>query len=374
MLSNRCPGSGLDMGNQFRIVHVGTGYTGSIALRQILRAPRLKLVGQLVHSPDKVGRDSGELVGEPAAGVIATDSLDELLALDADCVSYFAAVSGREGSEVVDQISAMLASGKNVVTPSYHAFFHPPTLDDASRNKLEAACRQGNSSLLATGIAPGFATDILAVHAASMTELPTKVSVEERIPCGAYRVPGFFAALGFGRTADEDAAMHRPGSMVPAATPPLRLLAQGLGLELDEVCEHRDIALAERGYRFDAGEIPAGTVASVRMRFDGIVDGQERLHYSSIWSMPDEAVEDWQPEIAVGSPTRRLTRIAVEGNPPVQLDFALNGGELPGSTATAARVVNAIPAVCAANPGVLSALDLVISAQAASSQHRKTRF
>ncbi len=354
------------MGHQFRIAHVGTGYTGSIALGQILRSPRLKLVGQLVHSRDKVGRDSGELVGEPAVGVIATDSLDELLALDADCVSYFAAVSGREGSEVVEQICAMLASGMNVVTPSYHALFHPPTLDDASRTKLEAACRRGNSSLLATGIAPGFATDILAVHAASMTELPTKVSVEERIPCGGYRVPGFFAMLGFGRTTDEDAAIYRPGSMIPTVTPPLRLLGQGLGLTLDEVREHRDIALADRDYRFDAGEIPAGTVASVRMRFDGIVDGQERLYYSSIWSMPDEAVEGWQPEIASGSPTRRLTRIAIEGNPPVQLDFALNGGELPGSTATAARVVNAIPAVCAANPGVLSALDIVIAAQAAA--------
>jgi hypothetical protein len=218
--------------------------------------------------------------------------------------------------------------------------------------------------LLATGIAPGFTTDILAVHAASMSEQPTKVSVEERIPCGAYRVPGFFAMLGFGRTPEQDAAMYPPGSMVPVVTPPLRLLAQGLGLGLDEVREHRDVAVANHHYSFDAGEIPAGTIASVRMRFDGIVNGQQRLYFSSIWSMPDEAVEDWQPEIAPGSATRRLTRITVEGDPPVQLDFALNGGELPGSTATAARVVNAIPAVCGANPGVLSALDLVVAAQA----------
>lgn len=353
------------MGNRYRIAHVGTGHTGSIALRQILRSPRLELIGQLVHSPDKVGRDSGELVDEPAAGVIATGTLDDLLALDADCVTYFAAVSGREGSEVVDQICAILASGKNLVTPSYHALFHPPTLDDASRTKLETACRQGNSSVLATGIAPGFATDILAVHAASMSELPDTVSVEERIPCGAFRGLGFFAMLGFGRTADQDAETYRPRSMVPVVTPPLRLLAQGLGLELDEVVEHRDIAMADRHYRFDAGEIPAGTIASVRMRFDGIVGGRPRLYYSSIWSMPDEAVEDWKPEIAPGSPTRRLTRITVEGDPPVQLDFALNGGELPGSTATAARVVNAIPTVCAASPGVLSALDVVVVAQAA---------
>lgn len=353
------------MGNKYRVAHVGTGYTGTIALRQILRSPRLQLVGHLVHSREKVGRDSAELVGETAVGVAATDSVEEFLALDADCVTYFAAISGRDANDIVDQLCGFLASGKNVVTPSYPALFHPASLDEDARERLEAACRRGKSSLFATGIAPGFASDILAVHAASMSELPTKVTVQERIPCGAYRVPGFFATLGFGRTPEQDADVYPPGAMINHLAPPLRLLAQGLGWTLDEIREHRDVAVAERHYSFAAGEIPPGTIASVRMRFDGIVNGQPRVQYSSIWSMPDEPVEDWQPVIAAGSTTRRLTRITVDGDPPVQLDFALNGGELPGSAATAARVVNAIPAVCAADPGILSALDLVVAAQAA---------
>ena len=350
------------MGSRYRVAHVGTGYTGTVALRQILRSPRLELVGQLVHSPEKVGRDSGELAGEAAVGVAATDSVADFLALDADCVTYFAAVSGRDANDIVDQLCRILASGKNVVTPSYPALFHPASLDDDARQRLEAACRRGNTSLFATGIAPGFTSDILAVQAASMTELPTKVSVQERIPCGAYRVPGFFAMLGFGRTPEQDAEVYPPGAMIGHLAPPLRLLAQGLGWTLDEIREHRDVAAADRQYSFAAGEIPAGTIASVRMRFDGIVEGQPRVQYSSIWSMPDEPVEDWQPIIPAGSITRRLTRITIDGEPPVQLDFALNGGELPGSAATAARVVNAIPAVCAADPGVLSALDLVVAA------------
>jgi hypothetical protein len=350
------------MGNRYRVAHVGTGYTGALALRQVLRSPRLELVGHLVNSRDKAGRDSGELVGGSAVGVIANDSLSDFLALDADCVTYFAAISGRDSNDIVDQLSGFLASGKNVVTPSYPALFHPASLDDDAREQLEAACRRGNSSLFATGIAPGFASDILAVHAASMSELPTKVSVQERIPCGVYRVPGFFAMLGFGRTPEQDAEVCPQGAMISHLAPPLRLLAQGLGWTLDEIREYRDVATADRHYSFAAGDIPSGTIASVRMRFDGIVEGQPRVQYSSIWSMPDEPVEDWQPVIAAGSTTRRLTRITVDGDPPVQLDFALNGGELPGSAATAARVVNAIPAVCAADPGILSALDLVVAA------------
>src|SRR5258705_6446008 len=113
------------MVNRYRVAHVGTGYTGSIALRQVLRSPQLELVGHLVHSAEKAGRDSGELVGGPAAGVSATDSLDEFLALDADCVTYFAAVTGRDPDDIVDQLCGFLASGKNVVAPSYPALFHP---------------------------------------------------------------------------------------------------------------------------------------------------------------------------------------------------------------------------------------------------------
>jgi 2,4-diaminopentanoate dehydrogenase len=353
--------------DKLRVAHVGTGYTGSIALRQIIRSPHFELVGHLVHSPDKVGRDSGHLVGEAAAGVEAVGNFKDFLALDADCVTYFATVSDRDSNEVVDQLCGFLASGKNVVTPSVMGLFHPPSLDGVAREQLEGACRRGDSSLFATGIAPGFTSDILAVHAASMTEMPTKVSVQERIPCGAYRVPGFFAMLGFGRTPEQDAEMHPSGAMIGHIAPPLKLLAQGLGWTIDEIREHRDIALAQRHYSFDAGEIPCDTIASVRMRFDGIVDGEPRVQLSSIFSMPDEAVEDWQPDIAAGSATRRLTRITIDGDPPVQVDFALNGGDLPGSVATAARVLNAIPAVCAANPGILSALDIVVGAQACTS-------
>src|SRR5262249_46327743 len=105
--------TGERMGEKYRVAHVGTGYTGSLGLRHVLRSPRLDLVGHLVHSHEKAGRDSGELVGEAAAGVLATDDFEAIVALDADCVSYFATASGRDFSEVADQLSRLLASGKN---------------------------------------------------------------------------------------------------------------------------------------------------------------------------------------------------------------------------------------------------------------------
>lgn len=79
---------------QLRVGHFGTGHTGKIALAQLLRSPQLTLSGHLVHSPDKAGRDSGEIIGLAPVGVLATDDIDAFLAHDCDCVTYLGNVSG----------------------------------------------------------------------------------------------------------------------------------------------------------------------------------------------------------------------------------------------------------------------------------------
>jgi 2,4-diaminopentanoate dehydrogenase len=104
------------MAERLRIAHVGSGRTGRIVLQLILNTPALDLVGQFVRSPDKIGRDSGELVGQSPTGIVATHDFDAFLATQADCVTYLGTGMGREIQEVVDQHCAILESGKNVVT------------------------------------------------------------------------------------------------------------------------------------------------------------------------------------------------------------------------------------------------------------------
>jgi 2,4-diaminopentanoate dehydrogenase len=146
--------------------------------------------------------------------------------------------------------------------------------------------------------------------------------------------------------------------MIAHMTTPLALMADALGWTLDEIRELRDIAVADRDYSFPAGDIAAGTIACVRMRFEGVVAGEPRMSCSFIWSLPDDPPDDWEPRIPHGSAAGRLTRITVEGNPTIRVELGIDG-VLPGAEATAARVVNSIPAVCAAAPGVYGALDLV---------------
>jgi hypothetical protein len=345
------------MTQQLRASHVGTGHTGAMVLGQILRSPQLSLTGHLVHSPDKVGRDSGEIVGVAPVGVVATADIAEFLALDCDCVTYMPTGSGRDPSDVIDQICAILATGKDVVAADPQLGF-PHSLDETLQLKLRSACNEGGSTFLSTGIAPGFATDVLPVHLVSLTAEPTMIRVEERLPSGAFRGQSFFAHFGFGLTPEQDAQAYQPGAMIPHMSTPLALVADALGWTLDGINELRDIAVADRDYTFPAGTIAEGTIASVRMRFEGVVAGEPRMSFSFIWSLPDDPPDDWEPRIPHGSATGRLTRVTIEGNPTIRVDLHIDG-VLPGAQATAARVVNSIPAVCAAAPGVYSALELI---------------
>src|SRR5204862_2810991 len=95
----------------YRVVQWATGLVGKESIKGVLAHPELELVGCWVHSPDKSGRDVGDVVGVAPIGVTATNDVDALLTLQADCVIYAPMLADHA---VVEQI---LRSGKNVVTP-----------------------------------------------------------------------------------------------------------------------------------------------------------------------------------------------------------------------------------------------------------------
>ena len=351
--------------SRYRVAHYGTGHTGKLVLRQLLERTDIELVGHLVHTPEKVGMDSGEIVGGDPVGVHAIGSFEEFCTLDADCVTYMATEFGREIDDVIDEMCRLLESGKNVVTTTFIRLVYPKSLPPDMLVKLETACATGQSAFMGTGIAPGFTTDALPVYLGSLSEAPRTVRVAERVLQGTYSDPLSFMALGFGTvpagpTTDLPAdvwTVHFEGA--------LQMLADGYGWELESIKAYQDFALAEKDYEFEAGTIRQGAVAAVRLRFDGIVDGESRMRMSWVYTMPDEPGDSWSPVRPAGSNGRRFTHIDIDGTPSVSVQLALDGGELPGGDSTASRAVNAIKAVCNAAPTVHSALDLVVTPQGA---------
>ncbi|PRC48300.1 dihydrodipicolinate reductase, partial [Mycobacterium sp. ITM-2017-0098] len=169
-----------------RIIQFSTGNVGVHALRSILERPDLELVGVHANSPDKVGRDAAELCGLPTpAGVTATDDIDALVALEADCVVYTSQAETRP-MEAIDEISRFLRAGTNVVGTSFVWLVAPEQADDWLRGPLEAACAQGNSTLYVNGIDPGFSGDTLVYSALSLAARATSVTVQEIFDYGSY--------------------------------------------------------------------------------------------------------------------------------------------------------------------------------------------
>ena len=139
----------------YRMIQWGTGNVGNHALRTIVERPDFELVGVRVYNPEKVGKDAGELLGIDPVGVIATDDVDAIVALDADCVSYTPLGTTLDNyDQPLDDICRLLESGKNVVSSAveYHAYLHPDVAPQragiAAIERLNAACVAGNTQLL----------------------------------------------------------------------------------------------------------------------------------------------------------------------------------------------------------------------------------
>ena len=217
-----------------------TGYVGSLAVRAIAARPDLELTGVWVHSPDKAGRDAGELAGIAPLGVAATTDAGALLAQSPDCVCYTASGESRPG-EAVDDLCGMLERGINVVTTSIPGLLYPPGYDSADVARLEDACRKGGASLYSSGIEPGFSGDHLVLVLATLTRRIRSVRTQEIFTYADYPVPfTIFEVFGFGKPPEHRCIMELPGVQRSAWGPPVQMVADRLGVELSEIRETYD--------------------------------------------------------------------------------------------------------------------------------------
>jgi 4-hydroxy-tetrahydrodipicolinate reductase len=287
--------------------------------------------------------------------MVATRDADALLDLDADCVVYTATADLRP-MDAVDDICRILRSGKNVVSSSVVGLVHPTTLTPDITRKLEHACREGESSFLTSGIDPGFANDVLPLVMTGLCERWTEVRIQEIVNYATYDQPDVvFGTMGFGQPLDATPLLLTPGALSFGWGGTIRLLAEGLGLTLDEIRETHERIPAPETFETPIGTVEKGTMAALRFEVQGIVDGVPRLVVDHVTRLRDDLAPHW-PRSDGGY------RVIIEGVPRmvVSLDMEDEHGDhaVGGVVLTATRLVNAIPSVCAAEPGPLSALDL----------------
>ena len=337
-----------------RVVQWATGNVGRHAVEAVHRHADLELVGALVYSPAKAGRDVGEICGIGPIGVTTTASADDVIALAADCVLYMAQ-GEMNPMGAVEDICRLLASGKNVVSTAVTGLIHPVSMGSGVVERLEAACATGRSSFHGTGIEPGWAAEVLPLTMSGLFARVDTLIVQELLDYTTYDSAAMlFDVMGFGKAPDEPVPMADAAMASTVFRAPLMLLADGLGATIDDLVYDRRVALAASAFDVKAGRIEAGTVSAQRFGLTAIVGGRPALTVEHITRLGDDQAPEW--------PTGRGWKVTVEGRPSMVLEsrIAINGEDETdqGCLGTAMHAVHAIAPVCAAAPGIRTFLDL----------------
>jgi len=340
----------------YRVIQWATGAQGVESIQAMIDRTDLDLVGGWVHSPEKDGVDLGVLAGRPPIGVTATRDIDALLALDADCVAYM------PRNTSLDDVCALLASGKNVVTTAF--LFYPRALPEADLARLLDACERGGSSVHGTGLNPGNLSGVLPFALSGMCRSIERVTLQERADWSFYESTNItFENMRFGRPAAEvteeasDFLRFNSGIFKEEVA----LIADGLGAGIDEITTEVDLVLAEHDHDIFGITLAAGTVAGQRWHWRGLRQGRTMVEIDALWTVGGEYPPHW-PTPADG------WTLTIEGDPSVQahlLTLASYERSLPitehvraASVATAMQAINSIPALCDAAPGIRTMADL----------------
>lgn len=285
-----------------RVVQWATGSVGVAAINAVADHPELELVGCWVHSKAKVGKDVGEIVGGDPLGVVATDSIDEILAMDADAVVYAPLLPN------ADEVMALLRSGKNVVSPL--GWFYPSESEAAP---LEAAALEGNATLHGAGIGPGAATELFPLLLSVMSTGITHVRAEEFSDLRTYGAPDVLRhVMGFGGTPENALGGPMQKLLNGGFFQSVRLIVDRLGFAADpRILTSQQVAVATAPIDSPMGVIAPGEVAGRRFCWDAVVTNTIVVRVAVNWMMGEENLS---PDWSFGSAGERY-EMEVRGNP-----------------------------------------------------------
>lgn len=342
-----------------RVGHVGTGTTGREALRAILTDPALELAGLWVTTPEKDGADAGTLCGLPEVGVRATTDLDAVLGLDLDCFSYGGRAVGRE-IEACEDMARFLEAGVDVVTFAVVSLVYPPAAPAELRDRLQDACERGGSTFFASGMEPGWATFALPYNLLSVAGEITGYREEQHAldMAGMYPVKEVvFGSMGFGHPEGSVPPRFVDGECARAWVPSLHVVADALGATIDDTRFTWEAHVTPLRLETRLGPVEAGTIGATYWRLAAVVGDNEPISVEYVSRVaPDAPVPEHWPTPPAGAPGGALV-FRVEGRPQFSMHL-LTEGAISSLAMTARHTINAIPAVVAARPGMVTPLDL----------------
>lgn len=338
----------------------GTGNVGRPAIRAVVGHDGLGLAAVVVSSPDKVGRDAGDIAGIGATGVRATDDWRAVLGCGIDAMVYTATADTRPEEAMADLV-ACLEAGVNVVSPAFYSFLDPRSAPGEALQPVEAACEKSGASLFISGIDPGWAMDMLPVALSGAVSNIREIRTREIFNYALYDQPQVVReVIGFGTSMEQTPLMLHDFAIEMVWAPMVRLVGRAMGKPVNRVEVGVERLPLQRTIEVKGmGTFEQGTQGAFRFEVKGYHDGAPLYVLEHVTRIDDECAPDW-PYPPEG---RGCHQVIISGSP--DLHVSLHGedhhepGAAGGGNASAANwLVNAIPGVCAARGGVVTAFDL----------------
>jgi len=316
------------------VAQYGIGPIGAEIARLLFTKPWVKVVAAVDIDPKKIGKDLGEVIGlNKQVGVKVTAELQSKV--DVVCHS-----TGSRLREVSGQLRSLLERGAHVVSTCEELSF---PLDKKLFEDLHHLARSKNVTLLGTGVNPGFVMDKLPLTVTSVCQEVKSVEII-RIQNASTRREPLQRKVGAGMTKEEFRAAVASGKIKHMGLKEsLMMVGHGLGAEFEHVSEEKiEPIVADREVVTQYLKVAPGQVAGVHQTIEGKGKINVRLEL----------------RMYVGAEDLAADRVIVKGIPDVTMEIK---GGVHGDRATAAMVVNAIPRVVQARPGLLTMDDIPIS-------------
>ncbi len=322
---------------KIRVIHYGLGPIGLATAKLILAKPDMEIVGAVDIAKEMVGKDLGEILGLQPIGVHVTDNAERLFAkVQADVVVHTA---GSRLKRIFGQVEEILRGGKNLVSSAEELLFATPENAEMAA-RIDKLAREKGVTVLGTGVNPGFVMDALPLTLTGVCQEVREVHVERVVDAGTRRHP-LQRKIGAGMTPElfrEKVAEKAMGHV--GLRESLHLIADRLHFVLDEIRESVEPVIAEKPLKTAYFDLKPGDVAGIRNIGEGLKGGKRILTLDLRMYIGAENPHD---------------AVRIVGTP--DLNLRIEGG-VAGDQATAAMLVNSIPAVIAASPGLVTVKDL----------------
>ncbi|MEV6659513.1 NAD(P)H-dependent amine dehydrogenase family protein [Nocardia fluminea] len=347
-----------------RVFQVATGNLGTEMIGRIQRHPDLELIGLHCYSPDKIGRDAGEIVGIEPIGVTATGSVEQIIAARPDVLTFHGVFPDEDLYVKVLEAGIDVVTTADWITGFHRDTNHPHPSGRKVSEVIAAACERGDSTFYGTGMNPGLSQILGIVHTADVAEIEN-ITVTESVDVSCHHSVDTWKAVGYGRPVDDPTigeSLHKYTAVFADA---VHLMADAFGLELDEVRFGYELGACTEDVDLGWYFLPKGSLGANYIKYQGMVDGVARVESHLEWQMTPHTDPAWN--------IKGCYITQVTGDPSIyskHMIFPRAGFDLSdprnfasiGMTVTGLPALNAITSVVAAPAGIITSADLPLRA------------